>query len=146
MIQLGQVKKADFMGEMEISHAKKLRYLRKKHDFKQVDLANHLGLSQQAYSKLENGETSFSDETIEKISDFFKITPADFERPFENMMVGNNSMNHDSTIHLIDAKVLDVLDKMYQQNSFLIEQNKLLIEEIINEKNLRILSLEDSKK
>ena len=127
---------------MNVSHAKKLRILRKSKDLKQSDIAVHLKLTQQAYSKLENGDTVFSDELIEKIAAFFHITPEEFEKPLESMFIGNNSMNKDTSIHLIDAKVLDTMEKMYEQNSLLIAQNKLLYEEIIKEKNLRIESLE----
>lgn len=121
---------------MAIGHAKKLRFLRKNHDKKQTEIASHLGLSQQAYSKLENGETSFSDETIEKISNFFGISPAEFERVQETVYIGNNSsFNNSSNIHTIDECFI----KSYEA---LLEQNRKLFEELTQEKNERIKLLE----
>lgn len=133
------------MGELEVSYANKLRFLRHRHGKKQIEVADHLKLSQQAYSKLENGETSFSDEVIERIADFFKITPADFVKPFDQMNVGDNSMNSNTTIHLIDAKIVETLEKLYQQNVALIELNAKLTEDLLKEKDFRIKDLEKRK-
>jgi transcriptional regulator with XRE-family HTH domain len=133
------------MGELEVSYANKLRFLRHRHGKKQIEVAEHLNLTQQAYSKLENGETSFADETIEKISDYFRITPEDFVKPFDQMNVGANSMNVNTTIHLIDSKVVEALEKLYQQNASLIELNSKLTSDLIREKDLRIQELERRK-
>ena len=118
-----------------VTHAKKLRFLRKQSDKKQNDVAQFLGLSQQAYSKLENAETSFSDEIIEKISQFFGITPAEFENVQESVYVGNNAYNHSSNNHAIDERFL----KSYEA---LLEQNRKLFEDLIQEKDERIKLLE----
>lgn len=118
-----------------VTHAKKLRFLRRQFDKKQNDIAHFLGLSQQAYSKLENAETSFSDETIEKISQFFGITPAEFERVEERMYIGNNSYNYASSINNVDELFL----KSYEA---LLEQNRKLFENLIEEKEARIKLLE----
>lgn len=118
-----------------VSHAKKLRFLRKQSDKKQSEIAQFLGLSQQAYSKLENGETGFSDETIEKIAQFFQITPAEFERVQESVYIGNNGYNHNSNNHTIDERFL-------QSYEALLEQNRTLFEGLLREKDERIKLLE----
>lgn len=133
--------------EIIVSHAKKLRFLRKKSDKTQQDLANHLGLSQQAYSKLENGETSFSDETIDKLANFFGITPAEFESPSESVIVGSNNSNNSNTsagynIYNLDPALVDTMKKLYEQNSILIERNKEIFNDLIIEKDKRIQLLE----
>ncbi|MCO5259481.1 MAG: helix-turn-helix domain-containing protein [Crocinitomicaceae bacterium] len=120
---------------INVSHAKKLRFLRKQSDKKQSEIAHYLGLSQQAYSKLENGETGFSDETIEKISHFFGISPAEFERVQESVYVGNNSYNYASSIHNVDERFLTSYET-------LLEQNRKLYEDLIREKDERIKLLE----
>jgi transcriptional regulator with XRE-family HTH domain len=110
--------------------------LRKHSDKKQTEVAEFLGLSQQAYSKLENGETSFSDEIITKISDFFGISPAEFERmPDSVLYVGNNSYNHSSNIHNIEESFM-------KSHESLLEQIRNLFEQIIREKDERIKLLE----
>lgn len=121
---------------IDLSHAKKLRFLRKTSDKKQIDVAKVLSLSQQAYSKLENGETCFTDETIEKLSEYFKITPADFERPMDAINIGNNNNNTGANINTVDLKLIETLQKTHEQNTELL---KLLL----TEKDLRIKQLED---
>jgi transcriptional regulator with XRE-family HTH domain len=129
--------------EIVVSHAKKLRYLRKKNDRTQVEVASHLGLSQQAYSKLEQGETTFSDETIEKIAEFFKITPAEFENTDGTITVSSNNSNNTHSNNSIDDKLLETFVKIYEQNSILIERNKEIVNDLIIEKDKRIQLLEE---
>lgn len=121
--------------ELIVSHAKKLRFLRKKSDKTQSEVATHLSISQQAYSKLENAETSFSDETIEKLSDFFEITPAEFESSSESVYIGNNNSNTGSNIHVVDIRLIETVQKMSEQNTRLFQQ-------LIQEKDARIVLLE----
>ncbi|TSJ44825.1 helix-turn-helix domain-containing protein [Fluviicola chungangensis] len=129
--------------EIVVSHAKKLRYLRKKSDRTQVEVASHLGLSQQAYSKLEQGETTFSDETIEKIAEFFKITPAEFENTDGTITVSSNNSNNTHSNNSIDDKLLETFVKIYEQNSILIERNKEIVNDLMIEKDKRIQLLEE---
>lgn len=121
--------------EIIAGHARKLRFLRKQHDKKQLEVASFMEMSQQAYSDLENGKTAFSDETIEKIAQFFHISPAEFERPLESVYLGNNAYNHSSNNHTIDEHFL----KSYET---LLEQNRKLFEDLIQEKDERIKLLE----
>jgi transcriptional regulator with XRE-family HTH domain len=121
---------------LNLSHAKKLRYLRKSSDLKQTEISNFLNVSQQAYSDLENGKTYFTDEIIEKLSHYFKITPADFENPMEAINIGNNNNNTGAGIYAIDLKLIETLQKTVDQNTEL--HNKL-----IQEKDARIKLLED---
>ena len=56
-------------------HVKNIKYMRKKNDMKQEDMANLLGLKTgSAYCKKENGSVPFSIEEIEKIADYFGVT------------------------------------------------------------------------
>lgn len=61
--------------------AKKLKLLRTKYSKSkdiQKDIAVKFGMKQQNYSKLENGETNFSDKILDKICDEFNITRTEF--------------------------------------------------------------------
>lgn len=121
---------------IDLSHAKKLRFLRKSNEKKQADVATVLGLSQQAYSKMENGETCFTDETIEKLSGYFKITPAEFEKPIDAINIGNNNSNTGTHINTIDLKFLHILQEAWGRNT-------KMLEIILDEKNRRIKELEE---
>jgi len=121
---------------IDLSHAKKLRFLRKTLDKKQVDIARALNLSQQAYSKLETGDTGFSDETIEKLAKYFKITPADFEKPLDSINIGNNNTNTGTHISTVDLKYIETLQKSWESNTQLLEQ-------LLYEKDRRIKELEE---
>lgn len=128
--------KLSYMGaEITIGHAKKLRFLRKINDKKQIEVATAVQMSQQAYSKLENGETNFSDEVIEKISAFFKITPAEFEKPLDTFYIGSNNSNSGTNINTLDPKLFETLQNLYQENLELAKN-------LIAEKDKRIEELE----
>lgn len=122
---------------ISLSHAKKLRFLRKLHDKKQTDLAQLLGLTQQAYSKLENGDVSFTDETIEKIADYFKITPAEFEKPIEAISMGSNNNNSNTGTHIstIDLEFIGALQQSWDRNTRLLEM-------LLDDKTKQIKELE----
>ena len=121
---------------INLSHAKKLRYLRKTFDKKQTDIAKVLSLSQQAYSDLENGKTHFTDETIEKLSSYFKITSADFEKSLEQTYIGGSNSNNNSQINnTIDYKLME--SALNSKDETIATQKELLAE-----KNLRIKQLE----
>lgn len=114
-----------------LSHAKKLRFLRKTYDRKQAEIAEALNMSQQAYSKLEKGDTIFTDATIERIASFFEITPAEFERSMESIYIGDNNINTNnsntgSNTSNVDMKLFEALQKSHEQNTALLH---LLLEE-----------------
>lgn len=92
-------------------------------------------MSQQAYSKLENAETVFSEDTIEKIARFFKITTAEFERSSDSVFIGNNAYNYSSNNCSVDERIL----KSYE---ILLDQNRKLFENLLLEKDERIKLLE----
>ncbi len=119
------------------SLAKKLRFLRKSNDVKQTAIAKEIGISQQEYSDLENGKKNFTDETIEKLSAYFKITPADFEIPLETVYVSNN---HNNSGYFINANNnnWDMVQSLISSKDETIAIQK----ELLAEKNLRIKQLE----
>lgn len=58
--------------------AAKLYKLRRDANLKQDVVANALNKSQQSYSKLERGEVDFTDEVIDDICNYFKISRDEF--------------------------------------------------------------------
>lgn len=77
----------------DIHYAQRLRGLRLGRDLKQKQAADLIGLdSQQTYSKLENGQLSFTDELIQKICTAFEIKPEEFTSTGSNVSI-NNSPN-----------------------------------------------------
>jgi transcriptional regulator with XRE-family HTH domain len=119
------------------SLSKKLRFLRKSNDIKQAIIASEIGISQQEYSDLENGKKNFTDETIEKLAAYFKITPAEFERPIETVYISNNH-NH-SGIMNANNNSWDMVQSLITSKEEVIATQK----ELLSEKNLRIKLLEE---
>ena len=51
-----------------------LRALREDNDFKQKDVAEYLGVSQNTYSQYETGVIALTDDIILKLADFYKVS------------------------------------------------------------------------
>ncbi|MCP4551789.1 MAG: helix-turn-helix transcriptional regulator [Bacteroidetes bacterium] len=56
---------------------KKLKVLRQKKGLSQENIALELGISQKAYSKIENGQTLLNHEKLFKIAEILEISPKD---------------------------------------------------------------------
>jgi transcriptional regulator with XRE-family HTH domain len=107
---------------IDITLARKLRYLRRKNELKQPELAEALGYKQQTISDLENGKHHFTDEIIDKIANYFKITAEEFEMPIEHVQINNspnahyhnNSSNNSNVndLKLIEANQIITLEAM----------------------------------
>jgi transcriptional regulator with XRE-family HTH domain len=54
--------------------AQNLRFLRKEKNYKQKQMADLLNITQQTYSKYENGQSEPSYETLILISNFFRVS------------------------------------------------------------------------
>ena len=57
---------------LNLIYASRLYKLRRDANLKQPIVAMAIGKGQQAYSKLERGETDFSDEVVDSICNYFK--------------------------------------------------------------------------
>ncbi len=60
---------------MNVHIGRRLKQLRKKKKLSQEQLANYLHISQSAYARMERGENHTWAIHIDKICEFFKITP-----------------------------------------------------------------------
>lgn len=122
---------------IDLQHARKLRFLRKTYDKKQIEIAEFLSVSQQAYSKLERAETTFSDEIIERLSSFFNMTPAEFEVPLgDSITIGSNNSYTGTNINNTELTLINALNDSYKEM-------KSIYELLIHEKDARIKLLEN---
>lgn len=92
----------------DIHYAQRLRGLRLGRDLKQKQAADLIGLdSQQTYSKLENGQLSFTDELIQKICTAFEIKPGEFTNTGSNVSI-NNSPNSPTNNYSPNSPINDI--------------------------------------
>jgi transcriptional regulator with XRE-family HTH domain len=106
--------------EKKLILARKLRALRLAKDLKQAETANLLGLkSQQQYSKLENGQSEFTNTIIKRICSVFEI-------------------NELSLVNPEDIRLPRDKEKFIKKN---IRDNDYIISELIKSKNEIIKSL-----
>ena len=95
----------------------KLKQLRELKNFTQEYMANQLGLSTRAYSKIETGETQLTINRLNEISEILGIDPIevlgfDHQNIFNNCtQEGNIGINH---INIPD-KLLEQYEKRIQQ-------------------------------
>lgn len=54
---------------------KKLRFLRLKKELSQENIAFELGISQKAYSKIENGQTTLNHDKLLQIAKILEVSP-----------------------------------------------------------------------
>lgn len=64
---------------------------RKFRDRKALEVADHLGLSEAAYTKYERGESKITVELIQKVSEFLEIDPLHLIAPSSGHVVENNN-------------------------------------------------------
>ncbi|MBV6484198.1 MAG: hypothetical protein KFKLKKLM_00690 [Flavobacteriales bacterium] len=94
-----------------VDFAKKLHLLRRLNDKKQAEIADFLGVTQQAYSKLERGEVIFTDDVIDKICTFFDVPVSEFiSSDYKiNCVNSPNSNNHNNQNSLNGSIVTEQL-------------------------------------
>lgn len=72
---------------------KKLRSLRLERELSQENIAFELGISQKAYSKIENGQTSLNHDKLIQIAKIFEVSPKEI-CPIHSECNKNNSEDH----------------------------------------------------
>jgi transcriptional regulator with XRE-family HTH domain len=119
----------------------RLKFFRLKKNWNQQSVAKLIGMtSQQTYSKLENGETHFTDEIIEKISKTFSIEPAEFVKPIEAIHISNsphaNNNSPNSTLNEIQfvKELIRAKDETIESLRLLLEEKDNLITLLRNNK------------
>jgi transcriptional regulator with XRE-family HTH domain len=126
-----------------LHYATKLYKLRRVANIKQPELAKQLGISQQAYSKLERGETHFNDEVIDTICLYFKIPLSEFLQTNDGIHCvnspnsGNNNNTHHSPYNEVASELLpaflEELKSIRTERQFYLQQIERLIEMVMRE-------------
>ncbi len=81
----------------------KMRYLREKNKLRHEDMAEQLGISTSAYSRLENGETKLDVERLKKIAEILAVSPEELLNPEPVVFnVSNNSGGTQQCGHVHD--------------------------------------------
>ena len=102
----------------------KIRQIRTLKGFSQDNMATELGISQKAYSLIENNESNINEEKLNKISKILKVTVDDIKNFNSDKIIHQN--NHDSSTGYI-------VENLHQQNQDLLESLKQQYEQRIDD-------------
>lgn len=112
----------------------KIRILREKQHWGQDVLAEKLGISQPAVSKLESGQIKLSWETAEKLAKIFEVDPEYFFDSKVNNYISNNDKVNQLYNSTYNDNEIDFIKELYESQ---IKAKDLLLEE----RNERIMEL-----
>ncbi len=111
----------------------RLKELRSYKDINQLEIANHLGISRQAYGKYENENRQPDYNTLVKIADYFDVSldyllgRTDVQTPyfFISEIKASDESKYFNSIILILKKNIDNLKFIYSILKLLMDNNKL---------------------
>jgi transcriptional regulator with XRE-family HTH domain len=109
-----------------------MRILRESRDYSQEYVANVLNINQKTYSNLESGKTKMTLERIQQLADFYHVKPDYFlseELPVINYNNGPNSHGGVYETYNNNFGEFEIMKKVYDQ--------------LLNDKNQRIIQLEN---
>jgi transcriptional regulator with XRE-family HTH domain len=98
----------------------KLKQLRELKNFTQEHMANQLGLSIRAYSKIETGETQLTINRLNEISEILGIDPIEI-LGFDHQNIFNNC-TQEGNYNTIGKSVYQLPDKLIEQYEKRIQQ------------------------
>ena len=73
---------------------RKIKKYRELRDFSQEYVADSLGISQTAYSKIESDQTKLSARRLSKLAEIFQISESDFFESDRSVNFNDNSVNY----------------------------------------------------
>lgn len=122
--------------------AERLRQIRLKKNYSQEYVASKIGLSQKAYSKIENNETRLNVETLLILSDVLETPIAEFftnsQNPilndFSSARTGDNviyKQKNDKKMEELYNKLLASKDEVIRSKEEEIKSLKLLIDKLV---------------
>jgi transcriptional regulator with XRE-family HTH domain len=91
----------------------KIKKLRELKNFTQSHIASELGITQSAYSKMEQGETEISYTKISKIAEVLGISPEEI-LTFNEQMIFNVMHNQTGNGFVINKGISDNEKKLYE--------------------------------
>ena len=131
-------KKEPFLEEQ----GKKLRFLRKKYELKQENIAIYLKISQHAYSKLENDQMNITEDRLQRLANMYGISPEEIKdlKIQDKIIIKRIGDNHTGSGLIInqtnertdtakDKKNQELIEQLLQQNKQLLTHNQQLIDE-----------------
>lgn len=120
---------------------RKVARLRELRGIKQETLAEQLGVSQQAVSKLEQSE-NIEDTTLSRIAKALQVTPDAIKNFNEDAVINQFTFNDQSVQHYqCTFNPLDEYRSEVKENKRLSEENKKLYESLLKEKDEKIALL-----
>jgi transcriptional regulator with XRE-family HTH domain len=120
---------------------RKVARLRELRGIKQEALAEQLGVSQQAISKLEQSD-NIEDTTLSRIAKALEVTPDAIKNFNEDAVINQFTFNDQSTQHYqCTFNPLDEYRSEVKENKRLSEENKKLYESLLKEKDEKIALL-----
>ncbi len=119
----------------------RLKKIRIEKNVSQDFLAKKIGITQKAYSKIENNETKLNVEVLQKISDilevpvesFFKGSSSPVLNDFSNRSGGDNVVYKNGSVEKVEElyeKILKAKDQVIQSKTDEVETLKLVIKKI----------------
>lgn len=119
------------MEKVNVSLANQIRFIRELQGFSQDSLASYLGISQQAYQKLESGKCRICKERLQKIAEFLNVDLSQLSK-----------LNREELLARFSQKGPGIHERLRQQ---VLSMQKEL--SVLQELNHRILlELESSRK
>jgi transcriptional regulator with XRE-family HTH domain len=91
----------------------KIKKLRELKNFTQSHIASELGITQSAYSKMEQGETEISYSKISKIAEVLGISPEEI-MTFNEQMIFNVMHNQTGNGFVVNKGISDNEKKLYE--------------------------------
>ena len=115
---------------------KKLRFLRKKYELKQENIAIYLKISQHAYSKLENDQMSITEDRLQQLANMYGISPEEIKdlKIQDKIIIKRIGDNHTGSGLIINQtnektdtaeakKSQEFIEQILQQNKQLLTNN-----------------------
>lgn len=121
----------------------KIRFLREKKKLRHEDMAERLGISTSAYSRLENGETKLDVERLKKIAEILEVPPEELLNAEHVVLnVSNNSggayANYGHIGHLVPEEfVMALMDRYDAKHDAHVKELQMI--------NQRLLDLLEKK-
>lgn len=120
---------------MEINNIRigqKVRKLRELRNFTQNYMADQLGITQSAYSRIEVGESEISYKKLSKISEVLEI-PVEEIITFHENMIFNVSNNQTGNGYVIYNGVSDKERLLFQEQISLLKEENLYLKGLLNQ-------------
>ncbi|HEU0226759.1 MAG TPA: helix-turn-helix transcriptional regulator [Arachidicoccus soli] len=99
----------------------KIRQLRELKGYTQDYMAHQMGISQRAYSKIENNETRINWDKLTKVSEILEIKPADITN-FDDNLIFNHCTQEQAGKNLTINKASELLIQQFQERIQHLEQ------------------------